>query len=63
VDLVFIAKEQNKECKEITQQQQSFPFIYALKSSEARRQYPNRLKMLFDYLKLSGTGASYRVSE
>jgi hypothetical protein len=58
VDLVSIAKEQNEECKEITQQQQSSPldsFIYALKSSEARRQYPNRLKMLFDYLKLSGT--------
>ena len=28
--------------------------MYALKSSEARRQYPKRLKMLFDYLKLSG---------
>jgi integrase len=27
--------------------------MYALKSSEARRQYPKRLKMLFDYLKLS----------
>jgi hypothetical protein len=25
--------------------------MYALKSSEARRQYPKRLKMLFDYLK------------
>jgi hypothetical protein len=29
--------------------------MYALKSSEARRQYPKRLKMLFDYLKLSGS--------
>jgi hypothetical protein len=29
-------------------------FMYALKSSEGRRQYPKRLKMLFDYLKLSG---------
>src|SRR5215212_8325303 len=28
--------------------------MYALKSSEARRQYPKRLKMLFDYLKLQG---------
>lgn len=28
--------------------------MYALKSSEARRQYPKRLKMLFDNLKLSG---------
>ena len=58
LDLVSIAKEQNEECKEITQQLQSSPldsFIYTLKSSEARRQYPKRLKMLFDYLKLSGT--------
>ena len=29
--------------------------MYALKSSEARRQYPKRLKMLFDYIKLPGT--------
>ena len=29
--------------------------MYALKSSESRRQYPKRLKMLFDYLKLSGS--------
>lgn len=29
--------------------------MYAIKSSEARRQYPKRLKMLFDYLKLSGS--------
>jgi len=28
--------------------------MYALKSSEAGRQYPKRLKMLFDNLKLSG---------
>ena len=28
--------------------------MYALKSSEARRQYPKRLKMLFDYLNLQG---------
>jgi hypothetical protein len=49
--------------KEITIQQQQrqqygqsplYPFMYALKSSEARRQYPKRLKMLFDYLKLQG---------
>lgn len=32
-----------------------YMFMYALKSSEARRQYPKRLKMLFDYLKLSGS--------
>jgi hypothetical protein len=29
--------------------------MYALKSSEARRQYPKRLKMLFDYLELPGS--------
>ncbi|MGA9169439.1 MAG: hypothetical protein WBZ20_04755 [Nitrososphaeraceae archaeon] len=46
-----------KEGKETrtTQQNPLYPFMYALKSSEARRQYPKRLKMLFDYLKLSGT--------
>jgi hypothetical protein len=32
-----------------------YMFMYALKSSEARRQYPKRLKMLFDHLKLSGS--------
>jgi len=29
--------------------------MYALKSSEARRQYPKRLKMLFDFLGLPGS--------
>ena len=29
--------------------------MYALKSSEARRQYPKRLKKLFDFLNLSGS--------
>lgn len=29
--------------------------MYALNSSEARRQYPKRLKMLFDFLNLSGS--------
>ena len=29
--------------------------MYALKSSEARRQYPKRLKMLFDYLGIHGS--------
>jgi hypothetical protein len=45
-----------KEGKETrtTQQNPLYQFMYALKSSEARRQYPKRLKMLFDYLKLSG---------
>jgi hypothetical protein len=45
-----------EEQKRITQQQNPlYPFMYALKSSEARRQYPKRLKMLFDYLELSGS--------
>jgi hypothetical protein len=30
-------------------------FMYALKSSETRRQYPRRLKMLYDYLGLAGS--------
>jgi integrase len=29
--------------------------MYALKSSESRRQYPRRLKLLFDFIGLSGT--------
>lgn len=29
--------------------------MYALKSSEARRQYPKRLKLLFDFIGLSGS--------
>ena len=29
--------------------------MYALKSSEARRQYPKRLKKLFDFLNLAGS--------
>jgi hypothetical protein len=39
----------------VTQRQNPlYSFMYALKSSEARRQYPKRLKMLFDYIKLQG---------
>ena len=30
-------------------------FMYALKSSEARRQYPRRLKLFFDFVSLKGT--------
>jgi hypothetical protein len=56
MDLLSVARENNEQQKEITQQQSSlYSFMYALKSSEARRQYPKRLKMLFDYLKLSGS--------
>ncbi len=36
-------------------QSQVDSFRYALKSSEERRQYPKRLKMLFDFLGLSGS--------
>jgi hypothetical protein len=51
LDLLPIQEDQ----KEITQQSPLYPFMYALKSSEARRQYPERLKMLFDYLQLLGS--------
>jgi hypothetical protein len=40
---------------ELKKEDPLYAFMYALKSSEARRQYPKRLKMLFDYLKLSGS--------
>ena len=29
-------------------------FMYSLKASETRRQWPQRLKMLFDFLKIEG---------
>jgi hypothetical protein len=29
--------------------------VYALKSDEAQRQYPGRLKLFFDYLRLPGS--------
>jgi hypothetical protein len=32
-----------------------YSFMYALKSSEARRQYPRRLKLFFDFIVLGGT--------
>ncbi len=40
---------------EIKKQSPLYPFMYALKSSEARRQYPKRLKMLFDFIGLTGS--------
>jgi hypothetical protein len=55
LDLLSITKQQNEEHKVIGDERQPnplYPFMYALKSSEARRQYPKRLKMLFDYLRL-----------
>jgi hypothetical protein len=52
MDLLSVT-ENNEQQNEIMQQQSSlYSFMYALKSSEARRQYPKRLKRLFDYLKL-----------
>jgi hypothetical protein len=55
-------REENKEAKDVITQQQEqqsqspvYSFMYALKSSEARRQYPKRLKMLFDFLGLPET--------
>jgi hypothetical protein len=53
--LLSITKEEEKDQKGITHQNPLYSFMYALKSSEARRQYPKRLKMLFDYLKLHGS--------
>ena len=49
--LLPITKEEEQEAL-VTLQSPLYSFMYALKSSEARRQYPKRLKMLFDYLKL-----------
>jgi hypothetical protein len=51
--LLSITKEEEQEALVILQSP-LYSFMYALKSSEARRQYPKRLKMLFDYLKLQG---------
>lgn len=39
--------------REIAKENPLYAFMYALKPSEARKQYPKRLKMLFDYLELS----------
>ncbi|HZA62627.1 MAG TPA: hypothetical protein VE573_07130 [Nitrososphaeraceae archaeon] len=44
-----------EEQKDITQSSPLYSFMYALKSSEARRQYPKRLKKLFDFLNLAGS--------
>jgi hypothetical protein len=56
--LQSITKEKNEEIitdSEISKQSPVKSFRYALKSSEARRQYPKRLKMLFDFLGLPGS--------
>jgi hypothetical protein len=56
--LQSITKEENEESLKISKIRKQNPvdsFRYALKSSEARRQYPKRLKMLFDFLGLPGS--------
>ena len=52
-DLLSITEK--VEEKGITQPSPLYSFMYTLKSSEARRQYPKRLKKLFDFLNLSGS--------
>jgi hypothetical protein len=49
-EITTVQKEEQQHEKQRFQQSPLYPFMYALKSSEARRQYPKRLKMLFDYL-------------
>ena len=51
----LLSLTEKKEEKGIAQQCPLYSFMYALKSSEARRQYPKRLKKLFDFLNLSGS--------
>jgi hypothetical protein len=56
VGLQFITEQEEDGEKErgIRLQSPVYSFMFALKSSEAKRQYPKRLKMLFDFLGLSG---------
>jgi hypothetical protein len=51
-DLQSIIDQKNEGEPGIRKQSPVYSFMYALKSSEARRQYPKRLKMLFDFLGL-----------
>jgi integrase len=53
--IIYVADLLSITEKEITRQNPVYSFMYALNSSEARRQYPKRLKMLFDFLNLSGS--------
>jgi hypothetical protein len=48
-------EEEEQKISIIKQQKPLYSFMYALKSTEARRQYPKRLKMLFDFLNLLGS--------
>jgi hypothetical protein len=49
--LAVIAEEQHQRQQEEYQDPLSF-FIYALKAPETKRQWPRRLKVFFDFLKL-----------
>ena len=52
-----ITQEQEQEQEQEQYQQRQNPihsFLYVLKLSEAQREYPRRLKLLFDYLDLPG---------
>jgi hypothetical protein len=40
-----------------------FSFIYALKAPETKRQYPKRLEVFFDYLKLKGSTIEEKANE
>jgi hypothetical protein len=57
--LQSINEDKREEKGLLTKERQSqspiYSFMYALKSSETRRQYPKRLKMLYDYLGLAGS--------
>jgi hypothetical protein len=57
--LQSVNEDKRKEKRVLTKEQQSqspiYSFMYALKSSETRRQYPKRLKILFDFLGLDGS--------
>jgi hypothetical protein len=60
ISLQSISDDKTREKELITQEQQHgqspiYSFMYALKSTEARRQYPKRLKMFYDFLGLPGS--------
>lgn len=43
-------KQQNQMTTKFTQDDPYESFLYALKASETKRQYPKGLKLVFDYL-------------
>ncbi len=40
-----------------------FRFVYALKANETKRQYPKRLEIFLDYLKLKGPTIEEKANE